>query len=112
MDQGKNRIEKGNIFASIPTELESEAFDLLAAHGDVRIERIVSKGHASPESGWYDQDQNEWVIVLRGEAIVTLEDSKEVHLKAGDHLNIPAHTKHKVTWTSPDTETVWIAVHY
>ena len=66
----------------------------------------------SPESGWYDQDANEWVIVLKGEAKVSFENGDLFHLSAGDYLNIPAHIRHKVLWTTPDTETIWLAVHY
>ena len=76
------------------------------------MERIISKGHISPATGWYDQSQAEWVIVLQGEAIITFENNKEYHLVVGSYLNIPAHTKHKVKWTIPETETIWLAVHY
>lgn len=105
-------MEAENIFASVIEEPEDELFDLLLNHGDLKIERIVSKGHTSPKSGWYDQDQNEWVIVLKGAATITLENDKPIQLKVGSYLNIPAHTKHKVTWTKPEVATVWLAVHY
>jgi cupin 2 domain-containing protein len=101
-----------NIFKDIPRNLDSEFFDVLIQKNDVKIERIVSKGHSSPESGWYDQAQDEWVIILQGEAIITFEDSEDVRLGMGDHINIPAHTKHKVSWTPPQIETIWIAVFY
>ena len=105
-------MKPGNIFESILEKLEEGLIELLIQHDDVKIERIVSRGHSSPESSWYDQERNEWVIVLEGEARIALEDGQELHLKAGSHLNIPAHTKHRVTWTKPDTETIWLAVHY
>ena len=105
-------IEKGNLFASIPEELSEELFNALVWSKNVRIERIVSKGHSSPASGWYDQVENEWVAVLKGEAKIAFENDEVVHLVAGDHLTIPAHKRHKVTWTSSYTETVWLAVHY
>ena len=70
-----------NIFDAIPQPMDSEVFDLLAQRGDVKIERIVSKGHTSPASGWYDQEHNEWVIVLKGEAKIALRDGGEVHLE-------------------------------
>lgn len=101
-----------NIFKSIPEKLDKEALDILVQLGDFKIERIVSKGHISPESGWYNQAQDEWVIVLQGAAVLTFADGKEINLTTGDHLNIPAFTKHKVSWTDPDIETVWIAVFY
>ncbi len=101
-----------NIFESIPENLDEEVFELLAQSEKVKIERIISKGHSSPTSGWYNQDQNEWVVVLKGEAVISFENGEEVELKAGSHINIPAHTKHKVKWTHPEVETVWLAVHY
>lgn len=101
-----------NIFESIPDNLPDELFDRLVDNNNILIERIISKGHSSPESGWYDQDRNEWVIVLRGEAILSFTTGKSVTLKEGDYISIPAHRKHKVEWTSPDIETIWLAVHY
>ena len=101
-----------NIFDAIPENIDTEIFELLAKSNGTRIERIISKGHKSPDSGWYDQEKNEWVLVLRGEAILLFEDGTSVNLKAGDYINIPAHKKHKVEWTDPEIETVWLAVHY
>ena len=101
-----------NIFDSIPTDLSSEIFDDLVSSDTVKIERIISKGQTSPDFGWYDQEQNEWVIIIAGSAIIGFDDKPSVTLKAGDYLNIPAHQKHKVAWTDPDVETVWLAVHY
>ncbi len=101
-----------NIFDCIPDNLDEEIFQQLVDGEGVRIERIISSGHSSPESGWYDQDRNEWVLVLKGEAILLLEGDSPVNLKAGDFMNIPAHQKHRVEWTDPDTETIWLAVHY
>ena len=101
-----------NIFESIPDNLDEEIFELLVKSESVKIERIISKGHRSPESGWYDQGRNEWVIVLKGEATITFENGEEANLKAGSHINIPAHKRHKVSWTNPKAETIWLAVHY
>jgi cupin 2 domain-containing protein len=101
-----------NIFESIPADINEELFSELARGDNVKIERIVSRGHTSPASGWYDQDENEWVAVLKGEAILSFEKAPDVRLATGDHLTIPAHTKHRVSWTTPETETIWLAVHY
>jgi cupin 2 domain-containing protein len=101
-----------NIFDSIPSDLSSEVFEDLVTSDKVKIERIISKGHSSPDVGWYDQEQSEWVIVIAGSAIIGFDDKPSVTLKAGDYLNIPAHQKHKVAWTDPDVETVWLAVFY
>ncbi|MGH8127365.1 MAG: cupin domain-containing protein [Gammaproteobacteria bacterium] len=90
----------------------SEVFEELVKSEHVRVERILSKGHASPEFGWYDQDENEWVIVLQGGGRLTFEDGTEVELSAGDYINLPAHKKHRVTRTDPEQVTVWLAVFY
>ncbi len=101
-----------NIFADIPSDLTTEVFESLVDSDKVKVERIISKGHSSPQSGWYDQDTNEWVIVLKGEAIILFDDQRSYHLKVGDHLKIKTHQKHKVSWTAADVETIWLAVHY
>ena len=105
-------MKVGNIFESIPNSLKEESFDLLTQGNGIKVERIISKGHISPASGWYDQEKDEWVIVFQGEAIISFVDGNEITLKAGSYINIPAHIKHKVIWTDPDTETIWLAIHY
>jgi cupin 2 domain-containing protein len=91
--------------------MSDELCTTLLDAGVVRIERIVSHGHASPEGFWYDQDQHESVMVLKGAARLRFED-EAVEMKPGDFLNIPAHKKHRVEWTTPDEPTIWLAVHY
>ena len=99
-----------NIFAAIPEELPGELVETLTATRSVRIERIVSRGHVSPERGWYDQIEQEWVILLQGEAVVAYENGSEVRLFPGDYIHIPAHCKHRVVWTAKDRDTVWLAI--
>lgn len=101
-----------NIFKNIPKQLPDELFENIISKDSLQIERIISKGHTTPESQWYDQDTDEWVVVLKGEAILSFEDSNDVTLSTGDYINIPAHTKHRVSWTIPNQETVWLAIHY
>ena len=101
-----------DIFSNIPGVLPEELTEVLAASETVRIERIVSKGHTSPEGFWYDQDEHEFVIVVKGEGSVRFEDGREVLLRPGEWLDIPAGTKHRVTYTRPDEATVWLAVFY
>ena len=105
-------MKSGNIFESIPEEIDVEIFDLLIQRNNIKVERIISKGHSSPKTGWYDQDHNEWVIVLKGEATITIEGNIELNLKVGSYVDIPTHTKHKVSWTKPNSETIWLAIHY
>ncbi len=101
-----------NLLANIPLNLDKEVFEQLISSKHISIERIISKGHSSPKSGWYDQDKDEWVVVLNGKGILCFEDGSEFIMEPGDYLNIPAHSKHKVKWTVPDSETIWLAIHY
>lgn len=100
-----------NLFDGIPSELPHEWFDVLAADGTVTIERIASRGHASPEAGWYDQDQDEWVLVVRGSALLVFDDGERLEMGPGDWVDIPAHRRHRVERTDPTETTVWLAVH-
>ena len=103
----------GNIDAAIDAKASSEIFLDLMQTKNVRIERIVSTGQATPEGKWLDQDRAEWVILLRGTAGLWFQgDPLPKVMKQGDYLTIPAHRRHRVAWTAPDAPTVWLAVHY
>lgn len=101
-----------NLFANLPTSLPVELVEVLAENQNIRIERIVSTGHASPDGFWYDQKEHEWVVVLKGEAKVRFENDESLQMKPGDHVLIPAHKKHRVECTTPEEPTVWLAVFY
>jgi cupin 2 domain-containing protein len=106
-------MQPPNIFDNIPDDLPEELFTTLCQASGIRIERILSQGQASPPGFWYDQADNEWVIVLEGSATVECAGNAEaVGLQRGSYLNIPAHAKHRVVWTDPTQRTVWLAVHY
>lgn len=100
-----------NIFDDLPQNLPKEVVQTLLEAADVRVERIISHGQASAADFWYDQPQSEWVIVLQGAARLQFEDGW-VEMQPGDFLNIPAHQKHRVDWTTPDEPTVWLGVRY
>ena len=100
-----------NLFANLARPFPAELLTILLDAGDVRIERIVSHGHASPAGFRYDQEQHEWVVVLQGAARIRFEDAI-VEMRPGDFVNIPAHKKHRVEWTTPEEPTIWLAVHY
>ena len=102
-----------NLFAGIPTSLPDELTEILLSRQGLRIERIVSRGHASPEDFWYDQAEDEWILLLAGSAGLQFGDEAETRtLRPGDHLHIPAHRRHRVAWTAADTDTVWLAVFF
>jgi len=102
-----------NLFADIPKDLSDELFETLLQTSSFRIERIVSRGHCSPEGFWYDQDDNEWLILLKGRAVLRFEDQSEsITMNPGNYVNIEKHRRHRVEWTDPEQETVWLAIHY
>jgi len=103
----------GSLFEDIPNQLPEEIFDTLCSKDNITIERIVSRGHASPEGFWYDQEKDEFVLVVQGRAGLRIESENNIIiLKAGDYLNIAAHVKHRIEWTESRCETIWLAVHY
>jgi cupin 2 domain-containing protein len=106
-------LDRGNIFEHLPADRSAEHFDTVVRLDGGKVERIVTFGQSSPEGFWYDQDQDEWVLVLRGHAKLEIEGSPEpVELKPGDYVNLTAHTRHRVAWTTRDEPTVWLAIHY
>lgn len=100
-----------NIY-DIPEHLPpQELFEALIPDRGVLIERIVSSGQATPEGEWYDQERDEWVVLLQGNAELAWEDGRRQKLAAGDWLLIPAHERHRVVWTSREPSCIWLAVH-
>ncbi|MCC5794582.1 MAG: cupin domain-containing protein [Chromatiales bacterium] len=90
-----------------------EEVQVLARQDGVRIERITSRGHVSPPGFWYDQREHEWVTLVSGAATLEFRDPDErLELKPGDHVLITARRRHRVAWTVPENETVWLAVSF
>lgn len=102
----------GNLFENLPDDFSEEHFLDLFKSTALRIERIVSKGHSSPTIGWYDQIEDEWVLVLQGEACLVFADGRQLTLSAGDFMHIPAHTLHQVRHPQADKITVWLAIFF
>ena len=102
-----------SLFKDIPAELPEELIETICSADCVKIERIVSRRHASPEGFWYDQDRNEFFLIIQGSAGLRFDGEDDiVVLRAGDYLNIASHVKHRVEWTDSSSETIWLAVHY
>jgi len=101
-----------NLFTNIPSDLPDELFESLVKSDAVHVHRIVSSGHTTAEDDWYDQDTNEFVVLLKGAAKLEFKGGRLATLGPGDWLLIPAHVQHRVAWTDEDVETVWLAVHY
>ncbi len=103
----------GNLLAHVPARLTEELFTTVLKTADLRIERIVSTGHATPPGEWLAQDRGEWVMVLAGSAGLRFEDeAAERRLGPGDYIDIAAGRRHRVEWTDGAVPTVWLAVHY
>jgi cupin 2 domain-containing protein len=98
-----------NLYANLPTGVGGESFTTLFENSGGKIERIVSHSHSSPAGFWYDQADDEWVIVLKGSATLEFAEGECVQMKEGDYVTIPRHLKHRVARTSE--ETIWLAVH-
>lgn len=106
-------METGNLYHHIPSQLPQELSERLVTGSRMKIERIVSCGHRSAADFWYDQEENEWVLLVKGEATLRFEKGDRiVHLTEGTYVDIPAHERHRVEWTKEDTATVWLAVFY
>ncbi|MDB4809963.1 cupin domain-containing protein [bacterium] len=101
-----------NLFELANLDLKNEFTESLVTTSAVRIERIISLGHANPAEGWFDQSENEWFVLLSGEAALEYQSGKTVRLLPGDHCLIPSNQRHRVKWTKPDEPTVWLAVFF
>jgi cupin 2 domain-containing protein len=102
----------GNLFDGIPREMPEEIFNVLLRAGNFRIERIVSRGQASPPDFWYDQETDEWVLLVSGSASLRFFDGRMIALMPGDYLLIPRHIRHRVERTDTGRETVWLVIHF
>lgn len=100
-----------NLYQNLPPTGSTEAFEILLQQTGLTTERMVSRRHCSPRSGWYDQHTREWVVVLQGRGQVQFEDGEIRDLGPGDYLDIAPLRRHRVSWTAPEQDTNWLAVH-
>lgn len=106
-------ITKKDLFADIPEELKDELIETILQTSNFRIERIVSQGHCSKEGFWYNQSDNELVMLLKGSATLRFENQPQpIKMNPGDYLHIEKHIRHRVESTDKKQETIWLAVHY
>jgi cupin 2 domain-containing protein len=105
-------IKPNNIFSALLKANKGEVFEVLLKTRNLKIERIVSKGQATPENTWLKENSSEWVILLKGKARLLFKNTKKAFvLKPGDYVYIPANTRHRVEWTHPKQKTIWLAIH-
>ena len=108
-----DEMNRSNLYRNIPETKRSEVFESLVQTRHLKLERIISRGHATPPGKWYDQDTEEWVVLLKGKAGLLFQGEASVRvLGPGDFLHIPSHRRHRVEWTDPKKETIWLALHY
>jgi cupin 2 domain-containing protein len=101
-----------NFYEDIGSNSDSEIFEELFKNSNVKIERIISSGQSTPEGEWYNQDWDEFVILLKGSAGLFFENERELFwLKPGDYIFIPKHCRHRVEFTDPEEKTIWLALH-
>lgn len=107
-----NKINVKNIYRGIPEKSDQEFLEVIFQNNYLRMERIVSEGHSSPQNFWYDQNKNEFVLLLSGNAIISFEDGEKTNLTTGDYLIIPSHKKHRVDQTDPNEKTLWFTLFF
>jgi cupin 2 domain-containing protein len=101
-------METRRLFPDFQPPVEGERLEELLTRKGVRIERILSAPGSM--SGPYDQEQDEWVLLLQGRAVLEVAGAR-IELAAGETLFLPAHTVHSVLDTSADPPCIWLAVH-
>jgi len=106
-------LEVLNFYNNVPGVFDAEIFEELVTRPGLKIERIISSGQSTPPGEWYDQEKEEWVILLTGSACLTFEgDDTDYNLLPGDYILIPAHKRHRVKRTDPVNKTIWLALHF
>jgi len=103
---------KSNIFTTENKKYENEIFETILQNDCILLERIISDGQTTPDGKWYDDDRDEWVLLLKGKAEIEFEDGEKVGLLPGDYLLIKANRRHKVTYTDLQNKTIWLTLYY
>lgn len=104
-------LKMANIFDVPPRLPNQELLETLVSAHNILIERIISTGQTTPPGEWYDQDRDEWVLLVQGEASLAYVDGSQKKLIAGNYIFIPAHQKHRVEYTSSEPPCIWLAIH-
>lgn len=104
------RLEKGSLMGLPANPKDEELVEDIFRTASFRVERIVSSGQTSPPGFWYDQEEDEWVALLQGEAVLEFEDGSAETLRSGEWVFLPAHMRHRVASTSVDPPCIWLAV--
>ncbi len=104
-------MEIKNIYLQKNKSSKSEIIEEIISTKSFKIEKISSFGHPTPNNKWYNQDKNEWVLLLKGHAILKFKkDDYKINLNEGDYILIKKHLEHRVEYTSDDA--LWLCFHY
>ncbi len=110
---GLEKLKTGDLLAGVPDASSAELLETIVSLDGIRLERIVSKGQATPTGEWYDQPWHEFVFLAAGEALLQIEGEPEAHrLCQGQWIMLPAHCRHRVECTLPKQDTIWLAVNW
>jgi len=105
-------LKKGNFLKNLPKNLSEERIEEIFSSENIKIERIISEGQISPNNFWFNQDKNEFVYLISGEAEIEFENFPKSKLLPGDYIIIPAETRHRVSYTSKNEQTIWLTFFY
>jgi cupin 2 domain-containing protein len=101
-----------NVYQDLPDAQLAEVIETIISGGGTTVERIVTLGQVTPLGEWLESPRSEWVLLLQGKARLSFSGGSTMLLKPGDHVNIPARTRHRVEWSDPEQVVVWLAIHY
>lgn len=107
--RGDFMLTTRSIFTQLSGPLGEEVTSSLLKKPDLLIECIHSNGNASSEGYWYDQQEDEWVLLARGSATLDVANQDPIKMIAGDYIFIRKHLRHRVSEVS--TDAVWLAIH-
>jgi len=99
-----------NLLDNIPFTSKNEIFNTIISNDNIKIERIISYGQTTPKDYWYNQEEDEFVLILKGDAKIQYDDGSIHILNTNDSLYIQSHQKHKVTYTA--NPTIWLAIFF
>jgi cupin 2 domain-containing protein len=105
-------INTQNIFKTNPEKPNEEIFEIILNNKNLKLERIITNGQTTPPGEWYNQENDEWVVLIQGSALILFENEKFIILNKGDHILIPKNCKHRVQWVDSNQECIWLALHF
>jgi cupin 2 domain-containing protein len=97
---------RGRLLQATDTPALGEYSVEVAQISGVLIEQILSGALPAPVA--FDQPEDEWVVLLNGDAVLEIA-GEPVALTTGDWVLLPARLPHRLIETRPGT--TWLALH-